>query len=409
MATYRITYSVYNGGFREYIRRNVSCFSTIFGGVNTKNTHVYLYPEIENIKTDIDRWVKSLNSIGFPMEITDENPDEIAGTRRIKIPIKEYNNPFQLGLALTYARYAYDQSGHCGKNLHTICDTFFLLKEKYPNEKEWDLLILASNLYGKGGGHVAHNNTWVGKIPFSHINYVGDWNNALTGFHAFFNERVTNTKNEEEFLFGKRINVYVVGGDYAYPRWIKNIILTKKLKNADLVMFTGGEDVSPKYYKEKQNPYTISNPARDRYEKLIFTLAKKYKKPMVGICRGSQFLCVMNGGKLVQHQQNPSYIHEIKLIDGDVINVTSTHHQAQFPFNLDPWEYKVSGWTKNISKFHFDGEMKELSPEKECEIVYYPNTKCLGIQSHPEHPAMIEDDKAMEILNKLIKKLIYEI
>ena len=33
---------------------------------------------------------------------------------------------------------------------------------------------------------------------------------------------------------------------------------------------------------------------------------------------------------------------------------------------------------------HENGKQEEMYPEKECEVVYYPKTNCLGIQPHPE-------------------------
>lgn len=101
----------------------------------------------------------------------------------------------------------------------------------------------------------------------------------------------------------------------------------------------------------------------------------------------------MNEGRLVQHQQNPSWLHEIKTYDEKTIEITSTHHQAAYPFDLPAERYRVLGWTTGISKFHEDGNREEMNPPVECENVYYPETRCLGIQGHPEmmkssHPTL---------------------
>lgn len=92
----------------------------------------------------------------------------------------------------------------------------------------------------------------------------------------------------------------------------------------------------------------------------------------------------MSGGRLVQHQQNPLYKHNIRTFDDNIIEITSTHHQAAYPFDMKDNEYHVLGWTEGISKYHEDGMEEEMNPPKECEIVYYPGTRCLGIQGHPE-------------------------
>jgi len=177
--------------------------------------------------------------------------------------------------------------------------------------------------------------------------------------------------------------IYVVGGSTGYASWMQGQ-LTDKLSDANLVVFTGGEDIDPDFYGQPHHPFTGSNKTRDRYEFSKFEEAQKLGIPCLGICRGSQFLCVANGGLLVQHQQNPSYVHNITTYDDKELEITSTHHQAAFPYNLSKEDYRILGWTNGISKFHEDGNKNEMHPEKECEIVYYPKTKSLGIQGHPE-------------------------
>jgi gamma-glutamyl-gamma-aminobutyrate hydrolase PuuD len=181
----------------------------------------------------------------------------------------------------------------------------------------------------------------------------------------------------------KKRKIYVVGGALDYANWCQAEIVGS-IEEADLVLFTGGEDVDPKMYGEPKNPHTGCNINRDLKEKKCFEKARELKKHIIGICRGSQFVCVMNGGRLVQHQEPQSYLHMMETHDKKVIQVTSSHHQAQYPFNLEKKDYKILGWTYNLSKYHQDGSGKEMFPEKECEIVYYPKTKSLGLQMHPE-------------------------
>lgn len=181
-----------------------------------------------------------------------------------------------------------------------------------------------------------------------------------------------------------KIKVYHLQGMLNYSNWIPNKVIVNNLEEADLVLAEGGADVSPELYGEQQHPFTITNPKRDAEETQILKKAIELKIPILGICRGSQLTCVMAGGKLVQHQENPKFLHKIKTYDDKEIEVTSTHHQAQYPFNLKNEEYKILGWTTDISRYHEDGNKKELNPKVECEIVYYPKIKGLAIQSHPE-------------------------
>jgi gamma-glutamyl-gamma-aminobutyrate hydrolase PuuD len=203
--------------------------------------------------------------------------------------------------------------------------------------------------------------------------------------------------------------VYVVGYGEAYGKWIKESKLVNTMEEADLVVFTGGEDVDPSMYNEKHGKFTSSNIRRDVKEMAEFEKANELKKPIIGICRGAQLSCVLSGGRLVQHQNNPEYIHGLVTHDKRAdIRITSTHHQAQFPYELPNEEYKLLAWTEGLSKVHLDGEDKEISPEPfaEAEIVYYPKTRALGIQGHPESMSRGAHPKTFEFLDELVDKLV---
>lgn len=180
-----------------------------------------------------------------------------------------------------------------------------------------------------------------------------------------------------------KLKIYLVQGNTNYVNWIPNVELVDSLEKADLVLFEGGEDVDPSFYLEEKNPNTYSNIKRDNKEIPIYNRAIDSDIPVLGICRGSQLSCVMAGGKLVQHQPNPSFIHPMKTIEGEIL-VSSTHHQAQYPFNLPTEEFKILGCTENMLDFHQGGNQEELNPVVECEVVYYPKINALGIQPHPE-------------------------
>jgi putative glutamine amidotransferase len=173
--------------------------------------------------------------------------------------------------------------------------------------------------------------------------------------------------------------IFVVGGDNGYANWMEGEII-QDMNDADLVVFTGGEDVSPWLYAADAHPSTCYNVRRDEAEVAEFKKARGLGFPMVGICRGSQFLCAMAGGKLVQHQHHPSR-HNINTKDGLVIEVTSSHHQRQYPFGL--CEFELIGWC-SLSPFAWGEENEDLSGKPEVEIAYYPKIKALAIQSHPE-------------------------
>lgn len=149
-----------------------------------------------------------------------------------------------------------------------------------------------------------------------------------------------------------------------------------------LVVFTGGEDVTPSFYGEKHGYRTYSSLDRDEYEKGMFEIAKKHNIPCVGICRGSQFLCVMAGGKLAQDITGHGRDHIMATNDGQRIYCTSTHHQMQLP----PKDAIPLAWAEpRLSSHYLNGNDEDFEVDREYEVVYYPNINAIGIQGHPEY------------------------
>lgn len=193
-----------------------------------------------------------------------------------------------------------------------------------------------------------------------------------------------------------------------YSNWIPNRIIVNNIKDADLLILEGGTDVDSHRYGEKRSKYAETpDTKRDQYEIELFKQAISLGIPILGICRGSQLICVLNHGKLVQHQPNPKRVHLIDTYDGKKITTTSSHHQAQYPFLLNKQDYKLIAWNTEKLNFHLDGEDKELSPEKEAEIVFYPKSKSLAIQGHPEWMNKHDDIKYYQnlVFNLLNNKL----
>lgn len=200
----------------------------------------------------------------------------------------------------------------------------------------------------------------------------------------------------------ERIKIYVVGNSITYASWINNSEITDNLEEANIVLFTGGEDVTPSLYGKKEHHTTYSNLERDLKEKKIFEKINKNQLAL-GICRGSQFLCVMNGGILVQNCLNHA-IYDTHCITNDELEVqiTSTHHQMQYPFNLSEKDYDILYWASPRLSPYYEGDgIKEVPVEP--EIVYYHKKdlpKCLAIQGHPE--MMRKEAPVINILNEII-------
>lgn len=151
-----------------------------------------------------------------------------------------------------------------------------------------------------------------------------------------------------------------------------------------LILFTGGEDVTPMLYGDT-SPRGICHYSmeRDRFEIEIYEKALSLGIKMTGICRGVQFLNVMAGGRMMHDVTNHAGPqHTIVTLTGDTFFVNSYHHQMVLP----PSDAKVVGWSKmNISRSYIgNADLKVDYRGKENEIVIYPRINAFGVQYHPE-------------------------
>lgn len=172
-------------------------------------------------------------------------------------------------------------------------------------------------------------------------------------------------------------------------------------------LFTGGQDVSPSIYgAEKTKQCGECSPERDAMELYLLKAAIQQNKPILGICRGIQFINAALGGTLWQdipsqhpseliHCQKPPYdkpSHDVsisqdsplyELLHTDILPVNSYHHQG----------------------------VKELAPKLTCmakapddliEAVYAPAQRFLwAIQWHPEF-SYLTDENSRRIFREFI-------
>jgi gamma-glutamyl-gamma-aminobutyrate hydrolase PuuD len=158
---------------------------------------------------------------------------------------------------------------------------------------------------------------------------------------------------------------------------------------ADLVLFGGGEDIHPALYGHQNIASHCGEvPSnRDLFEIEVFKLCREFKRPMLGICRGAQFLCAMSGGELIQDVDGHGLQngHPITTKEGVELFITSTHHQMMHPYKA---QHELLAWStgrvtyqqRDIARI----KVKELT-NIEPEVVYFPQTKALCVQGHPEY------------------------
>lgn len=178
----------------------------------------------------------------------------------------------------------------------------------------------------------------------------------------------------------------------------------------DLVCFTGGLDVAPSIYRAPIHPKTQYDLERDDECVQMFVDHHKFT-PMVGICRGGQFLNVMCGGSLFQHVDGHHKSHKAKLEGTDMtLEVTSSHHQMMLPkldYGVDRPELILTADESSFrQKF---SALTALSNDEitlpDIEALFYREDECLCFQPHPEwvKKGSVERDLFFSLIKTLFK------
>jgi gamma-glutamyl-gamma-aminobutyrate hydrolase PuuD len=206
------------------------------------------------------------------------------------------------------------------------------------------------------------------------------------------------------------MKVYVVGESLGYARWIDNCELVDDIEEAQVVFFTGGGDVSPKYYGCKQHPATWPSVYRDEEEIRMFQKVRP-NQVVFGTCRGLQLVCVTNGGLLIQDVTSHAGCDHNITNGKETYRVTSLHHQMIYPWVLDPKDYDILFWSSTKRSKHYEGD--KIDPEKvkvEPEVVIFHKEGmpfCFGVQGHPE--MMSKKDPFVRKLNEMLLGYVEDI
>ena len=119
----------------------------------------------------------------------------------------------------------------------------------------------------------------------------------------------------------------------------------------------------------------------------------------------------MNGGLLIQNVDNHASFgtHIISKFRDEFsrYEITSTHHQMQYPYNLvGGRDYELLYHAHPKRSHYYEGD-KILEVPYEAEIVLYhvkDKPQCLAIQGHPE--MMRTEAPVIKMLNTLIEKYV---
>lgn len=156
------------------------------------------------------------------------------------------------------------------------------------------------------------------------------------------------------------------------------------LTSKDVVLFDGGTDINPEIYGEKPHPATQkSDKVRDEQERIWFRRAQGVGAACIGVCRGAQLLCALSGGKLIQHvtgHEGPKS-HVVVTSDKRELLASGDHHQMMYL--EDAPDFELLAWAEGIGEYHCEYG-KTIETREEPEVVWFPHTRSLCIQPHPE-------------------------
>lgn len=199
--------------------------------------------------------------------------------------------------------------------------------------------------------------------------------------------------------------IFAIASEGNYPE-IENI--QKKahqwVKAVSGVIFTGGEDVQPFFYRQEPAPQTFLSEdfRRDLFEFAVHAELESTDCPVLGICRGMQVANIWRGGSLNQHVCGHRYlIQQYNLVDSfhdqpggsvvaNIFNRTAgpfcaytSHHQS----------VKDVGDGLTVIAYADDGTIKAIEKLGEKFRVF--------VQWHPEHKGDFSTEESIQLEQKL--------
>ena len=185
------------------------------------------------------------------------------------------------------------------------------------------------------------------------------------------------------------LGVYLTGNETERKQFAELFALAgcwkaDRLDEADMVVFAGGADVDPSLYSRTRHGSVTSDARRDVNDIKLYNYCLDEGIFMFGVCRGLQFLHVMNGGTPYQHVDNHNREHSIydKVASRTVSRASSVHHQM---VRDDVPNMQILATARESRHRWSSASSYDNGPHEDIEAVFYRETGCLGVQGHPEY------------------------
>jgi len=141
-------------------------------------------------------------------------------------------------------------------------------------------------------------------------------------------------------------------------------VIESLVSEAEAIVLTGGGDVG-------------NQQKRDKIEKMLIGICMQDGIPLLGICRGMQFINTYFGGSLVKNKRkcNDVNVHNIVLTDSDFVQqIGKRKGPVNSYHNFAVAEHTLS---KKLNAF-------AIADTGYIEGIYHPDYPIIGIQWHPE-------------------------
>ncbi|MCS7243264.1 MAG: gamma-glutamyl-gamma-aminobutyrate hydrolase family protein [Candidatus Calescibacterium sp.] len=187
-----------------------------------------------------------------------------------------------------------------------------------------------------------------------------------------------------------------------------NSKINQKLREIDIIVLSGGEDVHPEYYNSKvKYSESLYNFNKERDEIELEILEKFHQtKPIFGICRGIQIINVFLRGALFQHlpydirgtvidnahkiypeiekfEDKRKLRHIIKGKIFDYLHFDENIKKENFMYTNSRHHQAISKLGKNL-------EILALSKDGIVEIMKHMELPILAVQYHPEQKEIVD-------------------
>lgn len=154
------------------------------------------------------------------------------------------------------------------------------------------------------------------------------------------------------------------------------------MQSCDGLLLPGGGDITPAFFGQKNAGSLNIDTELDIIQIQALEQAVRYRKPVLGICKGMQIINVFFGGTIVQHMkeadihryENGDKFHETVILPdtylhriyGSSLKVNSAHHQ------------KIDKLGNDLSAVQFSPDFAVM------EGLCHKELPIFGVQWHPE-------------------------